>query len=233
MGFGNLFQNNQPDDSVAAKKNWYSDRYQTVIVQRNFLLLICLISVVGIMVSVLTVIQVTSSKKVEPFVIEIEEKTGITNVIRPLLKEKFAYDEALRRYFVMKYMNARETYDSGSYQNNYYKVVKMLSNSLVYSQFKREISTSKPDSPLKLGALVTITIKIKSMTLLKNSQDKDSFTMQIRFVKEKNTKNGTAKTHLVSTLTFVYDDLLLTTEQRDINPLGFRVTTYRKDKEVL
>ena len=233
MKLNNIIKNQSSEDSITAKKNWYADRYQTVAVQRNFLLLICLISVVGIMVSVLTVIQVTSSKTVEPFVIEIEEKTGITNVIRPLIKEQFAYDDALRRYFVMKYLNARETYDGGSYKENYYNVVRLMSTQPVYSEFKREISSSNPDSPLKLGPSAHIDIKVKSISLLKNGNNEQGFTMQVRFVKSRSGRSLSGEKHLVATVTFDYFDLSLTSEQRYINPLGFQVINYRKDEEVL
>lgn len=229
-----LFGRKDEDDSLEAKKNWYSDRYQTTLIQRNFLLLLTMISLAGIIVSVITVVQVTSSKSVEPFVIEIEEKTGITNVIRPLLKEKFAYDEALRRYFIMKYVNAREGYDFGSYKYNYYTVIRLLSTSKVYSEFRKQVAPESVDSPLRMEARGQRVVKAKSMALLEQpTKDKPGFTVQVRFALETSGNDYAGVKNLVATINFDYFDLSLTTEERDINPLGFQVTGYRIDEEVL
>lgn len=228
-----LFGKKDTDDSIAAKKNWYADRYQTVLVQRNFFLLLTIISLAGIIISVLTVIKVTSSKTIEPFVIEIEEKTGITNVIRPLLREQFAYDETLQRYFITRYVTARETYDYGSFSHNYNKVVRLMSDPTVYGEFKRSISADNPDSPIRLGAKGMRTIKIKSISMLKTAPGQKGFAAQVRFVSENAGKSQGRKKHLVATINFDYVDMSLNTEERAINPLGFEVTGYRLDEENL
>jgi type IV secretion system protein VirB8 len=225
-----FFKKKETDDSVAAKKNWYADRYQTVIVQRNFLVLLTMICLFGIIVSVLAVIKVSSSKTIEPFVIEIEEKTGITNVIRPLLKEKFTHEEALTRYFIMKYMNARETYDSASFEYNYSTVTRILSSSEVYSDFRRSIVADNPQSPLRLGSRGERTIKVISITPLTTAAGQRGFTSQIRFV---STNTLTGSKNYVATMNYIYQDLELNKDERDINPLGFQVTGYRIDEETL
>jgi type IV secretion system protein VirB8 len=225
-----LFKKKETDDSVVAKKNWYADRYQTVVVQRNFLLLLTMISLAGIIVSAIAVIKVTSSKTIEPFVIEIEEKTGITNVIRPLLKEKFSHEEALTRYFIMKYINARETYDPSSFEYNYSTVARILSSSEVYSQFRRSISADNPESPLRLGLKGERTIKVISITPLVVAAGQTGFTAQVRFVA---TSTASTPKNLVATINYLYQDLELNRDERDINPLGFQVTGYRIDEEAL
>lgn len=232
-----FFKKKEADDSLTAKKNWYADRYQTVVVQRNFLLLLTLISLAGIITSVLAVIQVTSSKTIEPFVIEIEEKTGITNVIRPLLTDKMDKETALQNYFIVKYLNARETYDFGSYNYNYSTVVRLLSSSDVYGRFRQFISSDSPDSPLKLGAEGKKEIKVISISPLETTNDKSNptqriYTYQVRFL---STEIGgmNRRKNLIATINFSYFDLKLTPEERSVNPLGFQVIGYRTDEENL
>ena len=229
-----FFKKKEADDSIAAKKNWYEDRFQTVQVQRNFLLLLTLISLAGVIVSVLAVLEVTSSKTIEPFVIEIDEKTGVTNVIRPLLKEQFSADETLRRYFIMKYMNARETYDAGSYHYNYFTVVRLMSSSAVQAQFRRDISADNVKSPLRLSSQGQRIIKVRSITPLSPSPGQSGFVAQVRFSTEDKGRSIRPNIkNLVATINFDYMDLSLTTEERAINPLGFQVTGYRTDEETL
>ncbi len=229
-----FFKKKNSEDTIEAKKSWYADRYQSVVVQRNLLLLLTISALIGIVVAVLIVVQVTTSKTIEPFVIEIEEKTGITNVIRPLLKEKFAYDEALRKYFIMKYMNARETYSNNSFKYNYYTVARLLSTSKVNASFRRSVNVNNPGSPLRLGQNGTKSIKIKSTSLLTTAKRGAGFTVQIRFASTTtNSDNKSTTRHKIATMSFNYFDLVLTEKERNINPLGFQVTSYRVDNETI
>ena len=62
-------------------KSWYSNRYQIVVVQRNILLLFTLVSMFSVAISIIFVKTIMSSKSLEPYVIEVEEKTGIATVV--------------------------------------------------------------------------------------------------------------------------------------------------------
>jgi type IV secretion system protein VirB8 len=231
--FMGLFSKKVKEESIEVKKNWYADRYQTVVVQRNFLALITIASLAGIIFSVLSVVQITTSKTIEPFVIEIEDKTGITNVIRPLQQEKYSYDETIRKYFLTMYITARETYSFNTFENNYFKVVRLLSNNSAYTNFRREVSANNTDSPVRLGNNVQRTIKIKSMTFLQPVKGQTGFTAQIRFKTEDVGENGTTGIkNKVATINFIFSDLALTEEERAVNPLGFQVIGYRVDDEV-
>jgi type IV secretion system protein VirB8 len=230
MAFMKLFTKKTKDESVEVKKNWYADRYQTIVVQRNFLALITIASLAGIIFSILSVVQITNSKTIEPFVIEIESKTGITNVIRPLQIEKFAYDETLRRYFLTKYITNRETYNYGSFEYNYFTVVRLLSNYSVYNDFRRLVYASNSNSPVRLGQKTQRHIKLKSISFLRTIKGQIGYTAQIRF---KSDDSGSNIQHKVATINFDFADLALTDEERAINPLGFQVIGYRVDDEIM
>lgn len=229
-----IFNKAQKNESASAQKNWYSDRYQSAVVQRNFLALLVLLTLACIVVAVFTVVQVTTSKSIEPFVIEIEERTGITNVIRPLLKEQFAYDEALRKYFLWKYVNAREGYDYYSFEHEYFTVVRLLSSATVYSEFKRIVAISNESSPIRLGAVSRRFIKIKSISYLETPKNSQGFVAQVRFTQLTGaTRAETREENKVATLAFDFIDMNLTREERAINPLGFQILSYRVDDETI
>lgn len=225
-----LFKKKTSEDSIEVRKNWYADRYQTVIVQRNFLALITVASLAGIIFSVLSVAKITASKTIEPFVIEIEEKTGITNVIRPLQQEKYAYDEVLRRYFLTEYITKRETYNAVTFEYSYFTVVRLLSSAEVYASFRQQVYASNPNSPVRLGQNTQRNIKLKSITFLQPVKGQVGFTAQVRF---RTDDNGSNTKHKVATINFNFADLVLTEEERAINPLGFQVIGYRVDDEII
>jgi type IV secretion system protein VirB8 len=223
-----LFRKKATEDSIELKKNWYADRYQAVIVQRNFLALLTLVSLTVIIFSVLSVVQITNDKTIEPFVVEIEEKTGITNVIRPLAQEKYAYDEVLRRYFIYKYVMKRESYEPLTFESDYFTIVRLLSEGTVYKAFVRDVGANNPNSPVRLGQTSRL-IKIKSITFPKTIAGQTGFLAQVHFKSED--KNGSK--NRVSTINFIFADLVLTQEERAVNPLGFQVIGYRVDDETL
>ena len=97
-------------DSMHSVKNWYSERYENVIIQRNFLFIIVLLSVLTIALCVIAIRYIKSTRSIEPFVIEIERKTGVPTVVDPVSAKIYTQDVALKRYFVMQYIRAREEY---------------------------------------------------------------------------------------------------------------------------
>lgn len=229
-----LFSKKDKDESIEVKRSWYEDRYQTVVVQRNFLALVTVASLAGIIFSVLSVVKIVSSKTIEPFVIGIEDKTGITNVIRPIQQEKYAYDEVLRRYFLTQYLSKRETYNITSFEYNYFTVIRLFSNSTVYGAFRSSVYVNNPNSPVRLGTKQR-TIKIKSIVFMPPVPGQAGFPVQIRFKSEDGdgvNPGGDVK-HKLVTMSFDFQDLVLTDEERAINPLGFQVIAYRVDDEIV
>ena len=88
---------------VPAISNWYADRYYSVIIQRNFLIILVIFCLIGAIVGTYVVGNVTSTFKIQPFVIEVEEKTGLTDIVNPLSHNELTTNEALNKYFIMKF----------------------------------------------------------------------------------------------------------------------------------
>lgn len=218
------------------KHNWYKDRHQMVIIQRNFLSLLIILMLVGLIVSILAAVKVVKSKNIEPFVIEIEEKTGITNVIRPFLQESLQQDEVMRRFYIFNYLNYREGYNYTTYKHDYYTKIRLWSNANVYRNFVQSINESNPNSPLRLGASFTREIAIKNINYLSSS--KAGFAIQVRFsqidrgITSKN-MNAKVQREKILSMSFNYYDIRLTDKERAINPLGFQVTSYQVQNENL
>jgi len=211
-------------------KNWYADRYQLVVVQRNVLFLITILALAGLGGSVFAVAILNASKTFEPYLIQIEDKTGITTQITRGSIERYKADEAITRYFLVKYIQARESYNVSDYTYFYTQVVRVFSQSGVYRYFRRKIDVNTPGSPLKLGRNATKTVEIKSITFLESGK------AQVRFgVYQRGGTTGGGglerASHLIATINFDYLPLDLTMQERYINPLGFQVKSYRIDED--
>src|SRR5579872_6757164 len=99
----------QPQDK-AGDKNWYKDRYQYVLVQRKLLTVITMLSLICTLALVLVMSQLTPLKTVEPFVIEVDQKSGITQTVDPQTVSELTANEAVNNFFVVQYIRSRESY---------------------------------------------------------------------------------------------------------------------------
>lgn len=223
-----LFSKNT-QGKASEQKNWYKDRYQYVLVQRNWLLFITLISLLAAMLSALGLYKLVPLKSVEPFVIQIDEKSGYTQVVKPYTAKEINANEAVKEYFIAKYIKAREGYDPATASDNYRNVVRLLSSKPIYYSFSREVDPRNPSSPINIyGNRITRTVEFKSTTFL------DPSTVLVRFkITQKGGREGPKEYHYIARITFEFVEMELLQWERYINPLGFIVTKYTLDEEYL
>ena len=236
-------QNEVPDANsenvVGSISNWYSDRYNSVVVQRNLMVVVLLLSLLLVISSVFVVGNISSTFKIQPFVIEVENKTGITNIVNPLVNRELLSQEVLNKYFITRYIKAREGYSSESWRYNYLTVVRLLSSGSVYNVFKKFIN-SNPNSPLALyGSQTSTTVSFRSMQFFPPvMNDRGKLTdpqVVVRFTitaDKGNIRGGVDnKIYKIVTLTYKYQQTQMSDNDRSENPLGFFITSYRDDVE--
>ncbi len=203
-------------------KNWYSNRYQIIVVQRNILLLFTLVSMFSVAIAVIFVKNVMSSKSLEPYVIEVEQKTGIATIVDQLTSQTFTGDQMIRKYFINEFVHAASGYDPKTYKMNVEKV-RLFSVPSVYSEFRNRINARQ------LGTGSQIDVRIKSV------QFTDANTAQIRITDQlsSDTDYKPQTKEKVITMGFYFSPQMnLTMEERLINPLGFQVNNYLIAEEV-
>ena len=209
-------------------KNWYKDRYQYVLVQRKILVLITTLSLMASIVTVLVIMRLTPLKTVEPFVIQVDQKTGITQTVNQMTVKEITANEAVNNYFIVQYIRARENYNTADLSRNYNLVRLMSESGKVYGEFTRQANPNNPKSnAARLGSTGVRAVKFKSITYL-NPQ-----LIQARVLVEERSDNNLAQQNLIILLNFSYVNMALTLEERYINPLGFIVTDYRIDEDTL
>src|SRR5476649_1588513 len=91
-------------------KNWYKDRYQYVLVQRKLLTVVTVMSLVCTLATVIVISQLTPLKTIEPFVIQVDQRSGITQTVDPMTVKELTANEAVNNYFIVMYIRAREAY---------------------------------------------------------------------------------------------------------------------------
>lgn len=196
-------------------KSWYSNRYQLVVVQRNILLLFAIVSMFSVVIAVLFVKSIMSSKSLEPYVIEVEKRTGVATVVNQLTAENFTGDQMIRRYFVNMFVQAASGYDPRTYKEDLDKV-RLLGAPNVYNDYRTRINART------LGPDAKIAVRIKSIQFV------NANTVQIRTLRQIDLSDAPTKNvDEVITMNFYFaPNANLTMEERLINPLGFIVSQY-------
>lgn len=208
-------------------KDWYGNKYQIVIVQRNFLLLVTVISMLAVAASVVFVQKISGSKSLEPYVIEISDKTGMPTVVEQETVKKFTSDEVIKRYFINEFLRVSEGYDPFTYKQDY-KKLRLLCDAKVYREFLSQLSVKNPESPINtLGSRGKREIKIKSIQFLEPQ------TVQVRaLIENSGVYTGQKQRDVVIYMSFKFVNLNLSMQDRMINPLGFQVDSYRITEEL-
>ncbi len=219
--------------------NWYSDRYNSAAVQRNLLVIVLIASIALVIISTIIVGNMASSFKIQPFVIDVEDKTGITNIVNPLTNRDLTANDALNKYFIMEYIKAREGYSKSNWRYNSLTVVRLLSSLTVYNNFRRMLNSN--DNPEALyGDQISLNVVFRSIQLFPpvvdnkgvqgDSQAVIRFTI---FPDNGSTLQGVTgnRIHKILTITYRYEQTEMSNEDREINPIGFFITSYRADIE--
>jgi type IV secretion system protein VirB8 len=202
-------------------KSWYSNRYQIVVVQRNILLILTMISIIAVAVSILFVKNMMSSKSLEPYVIEIDEKTGIATTVQQPSATNYTANEVVKRYFVNKFIQSSMSYSTKTYKQDV-EIVRLFSSPSIYNEFKKRID------PNVLGGNSSITTKVKSL-MFKGPNE-----IEVRIAREVQSSGtqDSVKNEIIFMTFFFAPDISLSMEERLINPLGFQVIKFEIGEEV-
>ena len=221
---------NKSSGALEEAKNWYADRYQFVVVQRNILAVITLVALVGLGITTFAVSRIADSKSFEPYVIEVEDRTGATALVDPNTVIKYSGDEMVVRYFLNSYVRAREGFNRAFYEYDYNTLVRLLSSRNVYKDFYATIAPEAPNTPVKLPLGVTRDVGVKSIVFI--GEKRAQIRIQVNQVSP-NSQADTWTKHYILTADFEFFPLELTLKDRYTNPLGFQITGYRRDEDAV
>lgn len=212
----------------AETQNWYKDRYQYAVMHRKILVIISLASMACTVFTLLIISQLAASKSIEPFVIQIDQKSGMTQVLDPVRLKELTINEAVNNYFIIKYIRSREGYHANDIGRNYDVVRLMSEPTKVFGQYRKQISPNNPDSVVtRLGSFGERTVNVKSVTYLGPQQ------VQIRYSTRTTGQGRKASVeNSIALLEYEYVKMPLSMTERYINPLGFRITDYRTYEDI-
>ncbi|ECL3871082.1 type IV secretion system protein [Campylobacter upsaliensis] len=191
-----------------------------------------LISFVAIFIaslSLIAVVLLTPLKTIEPYVIRVDNTTGMVDILTLLDEKEITQNEALDKYFISQYIKAREGY---YYEllNQDYLLTQLMSSENVANEYRALYEGDNArDQVLKNSNEVSV--QILSVVLGESNGVKTS-TIRANITTKNLSTRGTSQATKVITLSYDYTLGKASEENRLLNPLGFKVLTYRIDNEV-
>lgn len=165
-------------------------------------------------------------KSVEPFVIRVDNTTGIVDVVSAITGPS-TYNDATTKYFAGLYVRAREAFAASEAESNF-RTVALMSVAAEQRRFQELYRGSNPQSPQVLfGKTALVRITISSVSML------DRNVASVRYLKTVLRGDETTTTHWIATLTFSYSSETMSAADRQINPLGFLVSDFKADAEAI
>lgn len=168
-------------------------------------------------------------KTVEPYTLLVDRQTGNVEALAPLDAQVVAPDAALTRSFLVQYVIARESFTQTSAQDDFRKV-SLWSAANVRDRYARLMASTNPQSPLSyLPNGARIQTEVKSVSALANGRS------MVRFTTTRIDRGAAPQPaqHWVAVIAYDFTAASMSEADRYINPLGFQVTSYRRDAETL
>ncbi len=172
-------------------------------------------------------------KRVEPFVVRVDNTTGIVDVV-PVTVGTAAPNEAVTRYFVSHYVTICERFNLSTAESDYEECGAFHStarNQEWYSSWAR----TNPNSPLNLhadGSLVRAEVESVSF-FTRASGIADLAQVRYRKVSRQGIGGTEQASHWIATVNFAYADPAREPRIRRWNPLGFKVVEFHSEPEVI
>jgi len=213
---------------LSEARSWENDKVLELYKSRKTAWIVASVASSIALVSVFAVAALTPLKNVEPYVIRVDNSTGIVDVINAMDDSKTNYDEAVNKYFTQLYVRYREGY-AKDLAEEYYVNVGLMSVGPEQQKYYESFNPKNPLSPLNVyGQYAKVKTRIKSTSFIKPD------VALVRYTKE--VERGAEKpqvTHWAATITFKYNGARMAEKDRATNPLGFQVVEYRNDLDAI
>lgn len=225
------------DSEVAAyfeaARGWDLDRAQAVARSAKRAWLVAGVAILLAVLALVAVAGLTPFKTVEPFVIRVDNSTGIVDVV-PVLAGRAEVPEAVTRYLVTQYVIKREGYVPALAESDYEQVGAWHSPQMNQA-WAAAWNRNNPESPLNANADgTTVRVQVAAVTFLTPGSGRADLA-QVRFLTARRVGGQGAEqvTHYVATLQYAYATPSKDDGLRAANPLGFKVLEYRREPEIV
>lgn len=190
---------------------------------------VAIVATIIALLEAVALVSLTPLKSVEPYTILVDRQTGNVEALAPLNEQIIAPDTALTRSMLVQYATARESFTLENLQEDYRKV-SLWSDRDTRERYAQIMDADNPNSPLAyLPRGAVIRTEVKSISKLAE----DRAMVRFKTIRIDPRANPQEPQHWVAIISYQFTTAQMSEADRYINPLGFQVTSYRRDAETL
>ncbi len=181
--------------------------------------------------SAIAIVLLTPLKTVAPYVIRVDNTTGIVDVV-PEYTGTAEASETVTRYLLRHYVDVCERFTWATAESDY-EECGAFNSPRRNQQWSTAWATSNPTSPLNLYKDGTVVqARVTSISFFKRTNGLSDLA-QVRYVKAQRAADGAEEhvTHWIATIQYAYVAPSKEARTRQWNPLGFRVVDFRAESE--
>lgn len=220
-------ENPELQDYFKGGETWEREIIANALQSRNRAWLMSFFCMGVAVLSLITLLLLLPLKTFEPYVVSVDRNTGYLEVTKGLYQGNLSQDEAITQANLVKYVSLRESYNPSILRENY-ELASLMSHGQALEEYQQIWNGKNPNNPsVVLGRKAAIDIKIQSVSFLNDK------TASIRFQRELKENNQTKISYWTAIVDYQYAQKPMRMADRFMNPLGFQVTSYRVNPEVL
>jgi len=212
----------------AEAQSWDRDRLAAAYRSRRLAWSLAAVAAALAGVAVAGVAALTPLKTVEPYVVRVDRTTGAVEVLRGLTRaEPVSYDEAVTKSFLATYVRAREGWLPQAAEANF-RQVSIMSTPEEQQRWALAYRPTNATSPqVAYGPAADVQISVRAISFVAPGVANVRFHRAIR-------RGGQVEdSDWIATAAFAYTKAPMGESDRLRNPLGFQVSSYRADPEVV
>lgn len=211
---------------------WDFDRVEALRRSERNAWRIAIASASGALLSIATLALLVPLKQLVPFVVRVDNTTGIVDVV-PTMVRPIDPGQAVTRYLLTHYITVCERFDFATAESDYRECGAFQSakrNEEWYALWNR----TNPDSPLNLYKDGTVVqARVVAVSFLDRTSPVSGLA-QVRYVREVRPAGGAQVrlTHWIATIQYAYAKPSADVRLRSLNPLGFKILQFASQPEV-
>lgn len=209
-------------------KSWDADRLRAAERSRRFAWVAAGVASLLAIAAVGAVAALAPLKTVEPFVVRVDRATGAVEVMSALKADKSqTYDEAVTKHFLDLYVRAREGWLAPAAEANFRQVT-IMSTPAEQQRWADLFRATNPQSPqVAYGPGGEAQVSVRAVSFVAPGVANVRFHRMVRLAQQ------VTETDWIATVAFAYAKAPMAEGDRLRNPLGFQVSSYRADPEVV
>lgn len=184
-------------------------------------------------VAVFALMLLMPLKRVEPFVIRVDNTTGVVDVV-PVFAGQAQFPEAVTRYFLTHYVTTCERFNFSTAESDYEECA-AFHGAARNQAWMAAWDRTNPESPLnRYRDGTTVSAQVAAVTFFDRASGSQDL-VQVRYTKTRRPPGSGAEevTHWIATLQYAFTEPSRDARARRWNPLGLRVVEFRSEPEVV